>query len=103
MSEVLGGLFLLKAPTFKPFTEILLKMARDLPSLTVLQISNQHVVQVRCEWLVVNERVCLVVLDSLKNSPGCEVNFEFRFPDVGTAENPRKQISLAVKVSNDPF
>lgn len=40
------GLYVLTVPTFKPFTEILLKIARSIPSSQILEVSNQRVVQV---------------------------------------------------------
>jgi hypothetical protein len=40
------GLFVLTVPTFKPFTEILVKIAHSLPQSQILEISNQRTVQV---------------------------------------------------------
>lgn len=47
------GLFVLTIPTFKPFTEILLKIARVLPQSQVLEISNQRTVQVLSRNLLI--------------------------------------------------
>ncbi len=99
--EAVGGLWVLSVPTFKPFTQLLVKMARELPVATVLQISNQAVVQVRveiCQPYDGGADSTSAALSSIKNLPGCEINFEFHYPHVGGDKQPRTQVSLAVKV-----
>ena len=87
--QIVPRLFTAVVPTFKPMTEILLKLA-EVPDLAVLQISNQSQVQVRVK--VRDE----LQLRALKAKSGCEVMFEYQFP--ATDATTEKQISLCVDV-----
>lgn len=49
------GLYVLTVPTFKPFNEIVLKIARNIPSSQILEISNQRVVQVCSYFILINQ------------------------------------------------
>lgn len=93
-SEITGGLWVATVPTFKPFTEVLIQLAAALPSATLLQISNQFVVQLRVQVPSIRPQA----LQSLRNIPGCDLNFQFEYPHVGGDARPNTQVSFAVLV-----
>ena len=102
ISEVVGGVWVFTVPTFKPFTEVLIRIASQLPSATLLQISNQKVIQVRVEIPARDpknpQQGLPEILRGFNKLPGCHVNFDFQYPHVGGDERPRTQVSLAVQV-----
>lgn len=93
-TEVVGGLWVMNVPTFKPFTEVLLQIATELPSATLLQISNQFVVQLRVEVPPTRKES----LKRLQAISGCDLKFEFAYPHVGGDQRPLTQVSFAVLV-----
>jgi len=88
---VLPQLYTAIIPTFKPFTEVLLKMARNR-DIQILQISNQDQVQVRVEIRDPSQ------LRDLENKNGCKVMFEYQFPVDGSGEQPATTVSLCVEI-----
>ena len=68
-------------PTFKPLTEILLKLAAADSWLSVLQISNNDQVQVRVELHPATVANDLLLLEEKR---GCQVMFSYQFPVDGT-------------------
>lgn len=71
--QVLPCLYTLSVPTYKGMGEVLLRFATH-EELQVLQISNQAQVQVRVELRERDQ------LQALREMPGCEVMFEYKFP-----------------------
>lgn len=92
-----AGLWVLTVQTFKPFSELLVKMAREAPSCTILQVSNQYELQVRVEIpREMSAQTKETVLAGLENSDGCALNFEFAYPKIGDSDS-ETQLSLTVK------
>jgi hypothetical protein len=90
--QLLPELFTMMVPTFKPLTEVLLKLSQVQPGLEVLQISNQLQVQVRVQLRLEQQ------LELLRSKKGLEVMFEYRFPVDGTGTPPPRSVSLCVEV-----
>jgi len=97
--SVSHGVHIVNVPTFKPLTEVLLKIAKKLPEARVLEISNLQVIQAK----VILPRSCdseqaeEVLLAKLKAINGCTVMFSFRYPVDGTpAARPPLSVSLRV-------
>jgi hypothetical protein len=97
VSQVVDGLWLLTIPTFKLFTEVLINIAEAIPLATVLQISNQSVIQLKVEILDVGTQQQAVTISDLNHLSGCEVKFQFHYPFLGE-QQPNTQVSLAVQV-----
>ena len=93
--QLTAGIWLLTLGTFKLFTPALCALA-DVPSVSVLRISNNSVVQVR---LSLKQPVSDNVVASLVEFPGCSLATDFTFPKVGNVENER-QVCLSVQVIN---
>jgi hypothetical protein len=89
--RLLPQLYTMMVPTFKPLTEVLLRLS-ELPELHVLQISNQSQVQVRAQ--LTNEQQ----LETLRSRKGLELMFEYTFPVDGSGKPPPKTVSLCVEV-----
>lgn len=94
------GLYILTVPTFKPFTEILLKMAKRLPQSQVLEISNQRVVQVKVILPAAadTDEAEATLLAKLANVNGCSVMFSFRYPVDGSPSS-RPPLCVSVRSS----
>lgn len=93
------GLYVLTVPTFKPLTEILRKMAKQLPQSQILEISNQRVVQVKVllpPSSTDEEEAALMA--KLGNVNGCSVMFNFRYP-VDGSPSPRPRMCVSLRVS----
>jgi len=87
-------LYTIEVPTFKPMTEILLKLSTD-SSLRVLQISNQDQVQVRAE---IHPDQVKHAVGLLREKRGCEVMFDYAFPTDGTQNAVWTTVSLCVEI-----
>uniref|UniRef100_A0A7S1WKE8 Uncharacterized protein n=1 Tax=Alexandrium catenella TaxID=2925 RepID=A0A7S1WKE8_ALECA len=86
------GLHVLRAPTLKALTGALLALAR-VPSLRVLEVSNQRHIQVR-----VRLQEPAAQLQQLKVMKGCQVMLQFEYPSNGTADPPGTVVALCVTV-----
>jgi hypothetical protein len=94
LNTIHSGLYSIKVPTFKPFSETLVQLAHTCPAATIVQISNQHVVQVRLKANAFPdaEAVC-------NAQPGVSVKFKFQLPVIGQTTEP-VHLSLAVEVQS---
>lgn len=94
------GLYVLTVPTFKPLTEILIKMASRLPQSQVLEISNQQVVQAKVLLPATADadEAEAALLAKLGQINGCKVMFHYRFPVDGTPSR-RPRLCVSVRVS----
>jgi hypothetical protein len=115
--EILPGLWELIIPSFKPFTNSLIQIARLLPTSTILQISNCSEIQVRIELSSNNnnkkgDRSASAVDDDgdggddeeiqsriefIRSLSICRVISTFKFPKVGSFVSPT-HVALAVPV-----
>jgi len=68
------NLYILKVPTFKPFTETLTNIAMAIPDARVIDISGQTEVQVRVKFDKDRN-----IMDTLKGEvvDGCTINFQY--------------------------
>eukprot|EP01118_Nematostelium_gracile_P001888 TRINITY_DN11954_c0_g1_i1.p1 TRINITY_DN11954_c0_g1~~TRINITY_DN11954_c0_g1_i1.p1 ORF type:complete len:322 (-),score=77.33 TRINITY_DN11954_c0_g1_i1:31-957(-) len=93
------GVHVLTVPTFLPFTQVLLTIAKTLPEAQILEISNQQSVQMKVmlpEECDTNEAED-AMLDGLRRIIGCTVMFTFRYPVDGTPSiRPCLSVSLRV-------
>jgi len=97
--EVAPGIYVLDAPTFKPLTLVLQRVASALPAAVVLQVSNHSALQVK---VVVPAAASASVppqqvLAQLGALHGCCELFRFEMPPIGGAEAPPTQVALAVE------
>jgi len=93
------GLYLLTVPTFKPLTEILLKIAKEHPASQTLEISNQRYIQVKLLLPVSSaesKEKEAALIEKLNAAGGFTVLFKYRFPVDGTP-NPKPPLCVAVK------
>ena len=88
---LLPELYTVVVPTFKPLTEILIKLS-ELPELEVLSISNQAQVQVRVQTFGEGQLV------ELRQRRGVEVMFDYKFPVDGSGQPPPTSASVCVEV-----
>jgi hypothetical protein len=98
------GVHILVVPTFKPLTEIILKIARKFPEAQLLELSNQQSIQVKVTLpsstpqLIITEESEATLLSKLKTLHGCEVMFSYRCPVDGTPST-RVPLSVSLRVS----
>ena len=85
------GVWVVCVRTFKPLTEFLIKLANNVQTSVILQISNQSTVQMKVEITNPSKKV------TLENIPGCKCVFDFQLPKVGKEEYPI-QVSLEVQI-----
>jgi len=86
------GLFIMSVPTFKPLTEVLMKLSLR-KSMRVLEVSNQRHIQVR---VTVPQPEPFIQMLSMQH--GCEVMFNFKYPTDGSADAPGTIVPLCVAV-----
>ena len=91
VQQLLPELYTIIVPTFKPLTQILLRLS-ELLELAVLQISNQRQVQVRVQLRRESQ------LATLRERPGLQVMFNYQFPVDGSGQPPPTTVSLCVEV-----
>lgn len=84
---------LVQVPTFKPMTEILVKMAK-CTDLRVLEISKQRELQMKVSISEEN----LSGIEKLKDIIGCQVMFTFQFPSETKRKKNATSVSLQVTV-----
>lgn len=90
--QVLPSLYTMMVPTFKPLTDIVIRLAMHPHVLEILQISNQNEVQVRVQLRDPEQ------LRALQQKAGCEVLFDYKFPLDGTSEGPATSVAVCVAV-----
>lgn len=93
VEQLVPGLHVLHAPAMKALTPALLALARQVPALTLLEVSNQGHIQMRV--LLREPAAQLPKLHSIK---GCEVMLQFEYPTNGTSEPPGINLALCVTV-----
>lgn len=93
--ELFPGVYLLTVGTFKKFTPALISIASNVPSCTVIEISNNSIIQVRFSLKNPTEKL----VDSLISFPGCTLAVKFQYPTVGKQENP-VELCLSVETKN---
>ncbi|KYQ88882.1 hypothetical protein DLAC_10691 [Tieghemostelium lacteum] len=97
------GLFTFHIPTFKPFTEVLLNLARESPLTTILQISNNVSIQVKLECPV---KLLKSTLNSIEHfGDDVKVNFNYNLFPKSTNTNDQQhqqpeQISIDVLIQS---
>ena len=93
-----NGLYVLAVPTFKPLTEIILKIANYYPIAQILEISNQQTIQVKAVVPASERQEAKIAM--LKNLNGCTVMFSYQFPVDGkpTSNNYVPPLCLSLKV-----
>lgn len=89
------GVWNIKIPTFKAMTEILIAVAKQLPSAIICRISNQNEIQMKVQISPNNHKHVSLLKNKL---PGCRYNFDFQYPDIGNRQDELLQISLAVQI-----
>jgi hypothetical protein len=95
------GLYILTVPTFKPLTEILLRIAKKLPQSQVLEISNQRVVQIKITLPTSadTDEAEAALLAKIDAVAGCSVMFHYRFPVDGASASSRPSLCVSLRVT----
>eukprot|EP00026_Physarum_polycephalum_P000921 Phypoly_transcript_00922.p1 GENE.Phypoly_transcript_00922~~Phypoly_transcript_00922.p1 ORF type:complete len:1281 (-),score=247.58 Phypoly_transcript_00922:48-3377(-) len=94
------GLFVLTVPTFKPFTEILIKIAHSLPQSQILEISNQKTVQAKVLLpFDASPEMEATLQAKISGINGCSVMFNYRYPIEGSSATKQPRMSVSVSVS----
>ena len=79
LAEFDHGLSVLQVPTFKPFTEVLVNIANEVPGAVLVQVSNYSVIHVKME---VDSNRLDATLKQFASVKGVTVNFDFKYPSV---------------------
>ena len=90
--HIVDDLYVLRVPTFKPLTKVLMKLAA-VPTARLVEISNQSHVQM---VVTAPQRICIE--DVLKNQEGCEILFDFAYPTDGSAALPLNRVALSAAI-----
>ncbi|EFC40861.1 FAD linked oxidase [Naegleria gruberi] len=90
---IVPGLFQITVPTYKPFSDIIMKLARQLPeSSRILAISHHEQIQLRVKTPSKEE------VHKMASLEGCNVKFTFELPTDGTEQySPSIYSSVEVK------
>jgi len=101
-----GFLWILRVPTFKPFTKVLQAMSQAVPFARILEISGHKELQVRVTAGGKKDKLVNLegLVQRLNMLTGCQVMFTFQLPQSSDIEKALKEsekkheISLCVEV-----